>query len=651
MPLERAMVAGSVRFGNDFDLDCNAGKLRRSGRVLKLERIPTEILLFLVQQRGEIVSREQIVEKIWGKDVHLDTDNSINGAIRKIRQVLRDDPDEPRFIQTVTGKGYRFFAPVGDAGTAEAGVTPGATEEEEPAASVPEPSVDGTPAVEPAVASARPRRWPFLLAAATVLVFAVAAYFRWATPKNDPLRSGGRTMLAVLPFENLTGDANQDYFSDGMTEEMITALGTLDPTHVGVIARTSVMHYKRSSEPMAQIARELGVQYVLEGSVRRDSDKVRITAQLIQMKDQTHLWARQYDRESKDLLVLQSEIAREITDEIQTALGDSKPIPAAEPPMLSPRGYEAYNLYLKGLYFLNKRTIEGFRQAIEYFQQATTEDPNDARAYAGLADSYALMAGYSGAPPAEFASKARAAALRALQLDDKLPEAHAALALVVQNHDYDWQTAEKEFKRAIELNPNYATAHHWYAEHLMWRGRFEEALGESERARELDPLSLIIAADNGATLFYARQYDKAIIQFTAVRDLDPQFPRAALISSAYIQEGKLPEAMAVIEEMSTKSAWHWSMLSYVQSKLGKQKEAEAALRKLVELNQSEPVDPMVMVPPYVGLGENNQAIAWLEKSYTQHSNGLTALNVDPIYDSLRADPRFKDLLRRVGFGR
>jgi TolB-like protein/DNA-binding winged helix-turn-helix (wHTH) protein/Tfp pilus assembly protein PilF len=633
--LDPAKIQDSLKFGDDFELDCVAGQLRRSGRILKLERIPMEVLLFLVQQRGEVVSRQQIVEKIWGTSVHFDTDNSINGAIRKIRQVLKDDPEAPRFIQTVTGKGYRFIAPV---------IRPGT--DPEAAAAAPQSPVHQ----QPAVWFHRRRVQVFgisILATVIVLLAGWGVHARWFEFQTRPLGFGGRTMLAVLPFENLTGDASQEYFSDGMTEEMIAQLGSLDPEHMGVIARTSVMHYKHSPEQLPQISHELGVQYVLEGSVRRDADKVRITAQLIQMRDQTHIWARQYDRETKDLLVLQSEIAREISDEIQTSLGGHKPIAPIVQPTLSPQQYEAYNLYLKGQYFWNKRTAEGFQEAIGYFQQATAIDPSYARAYAGLADVYALIGGYSGAPATQEMSQARAAALRSLQLDDKLPEAHAALALIVQNHDYDWQTAEKEFKRAIELNPNYATGHQWYAEHLAWRGRFEEALRESERARQLDPLSLIIASDNAAILLYSRQYDRAISQFNAVREMDPDFPRSALISAAYVQKGMFAEAQTIVEKkFAAGSSWQLASLAYIYGRTGKRAPAERELRKLLDMNP--PVDPIVIVPAYIGMGNNDQALAWLEKAYAAHSNGLTALKVDPVYDPLRSEPRFQSILRGVG---
>jgi TolB-like protein/DNA-binding winged helix-turn-helix (wHTH) protein/Tfp pilus assembly protein PilF len=637
---EPARVQESVRFGDDFELDFGAGLLRRSGRILKLERIPLEVLLYLVQQRGELVTREQLVEKVWGKNVYLDTDNSINGAIRKIRQALKDDSEQPRFIQTITGKGYRLIAPVVD----PAVVNPGA--EPKPAIAAPQSSSRE----DSAAGFSRGRLVGIsILATVIVLIAAWVVYVRWFEFRVRSLGSGGRTMLAVLPFENLTGDASQEYFSDGMTEEMITELGSMDPEHMGVIARTSVMHYKHSPEQLQQIAHELGVQYVLEGSVRRDADKVRITAQLIQMSDQTHLLARNYDRETKDLLVLESEIAREISGEIQTVLGQRKPIAPALQPTLSPQGYEAYNLYLKGQYFWNKRTMEGFQEAIGYFQQATVKDPGYARAYAGLAGVYALIGGYSGAPTPQFMPQARAAALRALQLDDNLPEAHAALALIVQNYDYDWQTAEKEFKRAIELNPNYATGHHWYAEHLAWEGRFEEAVRESERARQLDPLSLIIASDHAAILLYSRQYDRAITQFSAVREMDPNFPRASLIFGAYVQKGMFAEAQAVIEsEFTTGSSWQLAYLGYIYGRTGKRVQAEGELRKLLDLNRRQALNPMVIVPAYLGMGNNDQAMAWLEKAYAVHSNSLTALKVEPIYDPLRGDPRFQNLLRRVG---
>jgi TolB-like protein/DNA-binding winged helix-turn-helix (wHTH) protein/Tfp pilus assembly protein PilF len=647
VPPHPASISEPIRFGDHFELDARAYQLRRSGRLLKLERIPMELLLLLVEQQGQIVTRDQIIERVWGKDVFLDTDNSINAAVRKIRLALKDDPEQPRFVQTVTGRGYRFIALVPGAGTSS---PPSDSLSRELV-----PAEDITASQTPHHRISRVRLRPALLAILVVLIVALGSFVQWSRSRAHPQPTTARFMLAVLPFENLTGDPTQDYLSDGLTEEMITQLGNLDPQYLGVIARTSVMHYKNSQASLDQIGRELGVQYVIEGSVRRDSNHLRVTAQLIHTTDQTHVWARQYDRELKGLLALQGEIAQEIADEIQLTLGDRKPITTAPQSALSPPQYEAYDLYLKGQYFFNKRTAAGFQEAIKYFQQATARDPNYARAYTGLADAYALMGGYSGFPQTEHILKARAAALRALQIDPSLAEAHTALALIVQNYDWDWQTAEKEFRRAIKLNPNYATAHHWYAEHLMWRGRFDEALQESERARQLDPLSLIIAADNGAILFFSRQYDRAIEKWRSVLEMDPDFPRANLILIAYVEKGMFAEALAVVEKhrpvTPARAPWsYWSSLAYVYGRSGQTAQARHAFNELLRSNQRHPIDPRIIAWNYAGMGDKDQALAWLEKAYALHSNELVSLKVNPAYDLLRSDPRFQNLLLRVGLG-
>jgi len=624
-----------IRFGEDYELDPGAYELRRASRALKLERIPMEILLLLLEQKGQLVTREQIVKRIWGDGIFLDTDNSINGAIRKIRQVLRDDSDNPRFIQTVTGRGYRFVAVC---------VTDAQDRVTLPAVAQSVPPLPTQPQAE--IRRHNLNILPPSLVIGILLIAVATAYFLWIRPHVQLRSASGRQMLAVLPFENLTGDASQEYFSDGLTEKMISQLGNLDPQHLGVIARTSVMHYKGNQTPLEQIGHELGVQYVIEGSVRRDANKVRITAQLIQTKDQTHIWARKYDRELKGLLTLQDEIARQVAAEIQLTLVDRKP--AA--PLLSASQYEGYDLYLKGQYFLDKRNVSDLDEAIGYFQRALSKNPKDARAYAGLADAYSLMAGYSSRPQGEFVSRARASALKALEIDDRLPEAHAALALIVQNNDWDWQTAEKEFRRAIELNPNYATAHHWYAEHLMWRGRFDEALQESERARQLDPLSLIIAADNGAILFFSRQYDLAVEKFRSVLEVDPDFPRAHLVLRVLVEKGNFVEARSILEEQRNKMAtpWYWCNLAHIYGRSGQATKARDALHELLTENQHKTIDARIVAAAYAALGDKEQTLAWLERAYIQHSNELTALKVDPGYDFLRGDPRFQDLLQRVG---
>ena len=517
-----------------------------------------------------------------------------------------------------------------------------------------EPAADAD-AIAPGSETANRRRWQWVavIVVGAAMIAGLLAMLKRSRPEHSAQLADvrGRTMLAVLPFENLTGEEGQEYFSDGLTEEMIAQLGRLDPQKFGVIARTSVMHYKHTSEKMDQIGRELGVQYVLEGSVRRDSGKVRINAQLIEVAGQTNLWSQEYDRELTNLLAVQAEIALEISDEIQLTLGGPKLSAPAHPASLTPQAYQAYDLYLKGLFFWNKRTVAGFQQAIDYFQQAIAKDPNYAPAYAGLANSYTLFTGYSLSPASQYMTKARAAALRALDLDETLPEAHSALALIVENYDWDWNAAEKQYRRAIELNPNYATAHQWYAEYLTWRGRFDEALRESEIARRLDPLSLIIAADQGEIFYYSRQYVQAIERFKTVVEMDENFPRAHMVLYSYIANGQHQEALSDIERwrpMSGEGPEVWEAQAFAEGRSGNLEKARDALRKLTEANKKEELDPGVFVFANLGVGDNEQAIAWLQKGYEKHSNVLTTLKVEPAFDPLRGDARFQELQRRVG---
>ena len=631
------VVRQVVSFGHDFELDVESRTLRRGGRGVRLERIPMEILRLLVVHAGEVVSREQIVEHIWGSGVALDSDNSINGAIRKIRQVLKDVPEHPRFIQTITGTGYRFIAPVVDPDSGEA-----ASSTSDRAA-----AAEPAPPTEPGASQPGSRVWLRWAAALTAVVGIVSAWFVWSGTARQA-HPGERVMLAVLPFENLTGDAAQEYFSDGLTEEMIAQLGQLDPHRLGVIARTSVMPFKHNRQGLAGIGRQLGVQYVLEGSVRRDAGRVRIAVQLIQLADQTHLWARQYDRESLDLLRVQADISQAVADEIKLAF-DGR---GSSDAILSPQAFDAYDLYLKGRYQWNKRSRDGFRQAIEYFQQALAKDPNYARAYAGLADTYALMSTYGFAPAADVMPRARAAAVRALEIDDTLGEAHTSLALIVQMHEWNWQGAEQEFRRAIELDSNYVTARHWYAEHLALTGRFDEALAESARARQLDPLSLILAADHGAILYFSRQYDRAIEQFRAVLAVEPNFGRAQLIVAAYAQNGQFDAARAHLQnwQKTEDGPWIWAWMAYLDGRAGRIADARRALQEMEKANRRAQLDPAwLSATAYAGMGQKDVVLAWLQRAYTDHSNAVLTLKVDPIFDPVREDPQFHALLRRVGF--
>ena len=639
---------GKYRFGA-FELRTQTRELYKHGVRLKLRPQAYQVLALLLEHAGEGVTREELRERVWPSNTFVDFENGVNTAIKQLRASLNDSAAEPRYIETLPKLGYRMIVPV----EFEAGLAGerAAETKEESGGAMNVREVAASPTAGPI--GSRKRLWFTAAAVSALAIACLVAFLKWPRTHLTSQRAAPavRIMVAVLPFENLTGDESQDYFSDGLTEEMIAQLGRLDPKEFGVIARTSVMHYQHTSEKVDQIGSELGVQYLLEGSVRRDSDKVRINAQLIEVGGQRQLWAQQYDRELTNLLVVQAEIAREISDSIQLTLGSPEHSETVPHTTLTPQAYQAYDLCLKGLYFWNKRTEPGLHQAIVYFQQAIAKDPNYAPAYAGLANSYALVPGYTLAPAAKYMPKAREAALRALQIDDELPEAHVALALTLENYDWDWSNAEKEYRRAIELNPNYATAHHWYAEFLTWQGRFDEALRESEFARRLDPLSLIIATDRAAIFYFARQYDRAVEQYQSALEMDPSFGRAHLVIDAYMQQGRFTEAEAELGQWRRQSGDGTntnSRLVYLYGRMGQKDKARAELKKLEAMTQTLRPDPVAMAMAYLGVGNNDAALSSLERAYAQRSNLLTALKVEPVYDPLRDDPRFQELLRRVG---
>jgi TolB-like protein/DNA-binding winged helix-turn-helix (wHTH) protein/Tfp pilus assembly protein PilF len=627
-----SLISYLYAFG-DFRLDAKNRVLRKGEKPIALIPKAFEVLLLLIEHSGQVVSKDELMRTIW-PDSFVEESN-LTQTVFMLRKALGETAEQ-RYILTVQGRGYRFAPEVkeisGSVALAPDPWTP------PPQIEVPQPG--------PIDHRWGNKRWLVTGAVLLILAAAFTAYFRWSNSHIQAQKEGSRVMLAVLPFENLTGDPAQEYFSDGLTEEMISHLGVLDPKGLGVIARTSVMHYKNNQPQLGQIGSELGVQYVLEGSVRRDAGKVRVSAQLIQLSDQTHLWARQYDRDLSNLLGLQGEIAQEIGDEIQVTLGEDKSAPAISKAQI-PKSYEAYDLYLKGRYFWNKRTPEGFEEAIKYFQQAIAKDPDYARAYAGLADCYALLPGYTmSIPSTQVLPKARTAALKALQLDEGLAEAHTSLALITENYDWDWQTAEKEYRRAIDLNPNYATAHHWYAEYLTWNGRFDEALRESERARQLDPLSLIIAADNAMIFYYSRQYDRAEKGLDAVLEMEPTFSRAHMVRSVYVQTGQFTKALADLDKYNPDNT-PWERV-YVLGRWGHPTEAQHAMEELRQLDRRHPVDPGAFAWAYIGMGKKDETLAWLDKAYARHSNIMNTLKVEPGWDPLRNDPRFQSLERRVG---
>ena len=636
------MPTDLVKFGDGLELNRSSYELRRSGRVLKLERIPLDILFLLVERKGQLVTREDIIEEIWGKDVFLDTDSSINGAIRKIRHALKDDPENPAFVQTVTGKGYRFIALVTEAAAPN---PEGGVKKLESTAVIQEARATLATRPEPRMFW---KLWPWVVAIAVLMVVVLAGSIyelRLRTRSQSDVVQG-RVMLAVLPFANLSNDPEQEYFSDGLTEETITDLGELNPERLGVIARTSAAAYKHTNKTIAQIGCELGVDYILEGSVRREGGFARISAQLIRVKDQVHLWAHNYDRETGGLLALQNELGRAIAQQVQVKL--APPYGGRSTNKYAPNP-EAYELYLKGLFYLNQRTFAEIDKSAEYFHRSMVKDPGFALAYAGLADSYVANAIRS---PQDFYPKAKAAASRALELDD-LAEAHCALGAEKADFEYDWQGAEQEFKRAIELNPNYAEARFRYAwTYLTPLGKSEEAITEMKKALELDPFSRIYNTVFGLTYFYARRYDEARAQFTKAIELNPDFfvtyYHLAWLDS---QMGLYPTAISELTKGRLLSGDD-SVVKDAESQdvtLRKAFAAQGAPGFWQQLLKSGPQIGEFDNPQlYARLGAKQKALECLDRNYEERRPLGTLLNVDPAFDSLRSDQRFGDLVRRVG---
>jgi TolB-like protein/DNA-binding winged helix-turn-helix (wHTH) protein/Tfp pilus assembly protein PilF len=639
------MEGGSnYRFG-PFELRTGAHQLSKGGTKVKLSGQPYLILEVLLSRAGEIVTREELRQKLWPADTFVDFEHGLNTSVKKLRQALCDSAEAPRYIETAPRLGYRFIATVEVLPERK----PQSLVEAEPAASLSPIVVSDTPP------RARIRRSIFAFAFVVVVLFALIWYMQstgriksWRDSSSAGLAVNPRKVIssiAVLPLENLSNDSSQDYFTEGMTDELINDLAQLGGLRV--TSRTSVMRYKGGTKTVPQIAQELGVDALIEGTVERVDNRVRIRVQLIDAATDRHLWAHSYDHELKDVLLLQSTAAHDIATEIEgQVVASPNQLHALNERAVQTDAYEAY---LKGRFFWNKRTLPSLQQAVKYFQQAIAFDPSYARAYAGLAESYAIM-GYMVSPSNEPALKGRAAARRAIELDDQLPEAHTALGFIAENHDWDWRTAEQEYQRAIQLNPNYATGHQLYAECLALQGRFDEAFPEIERARQLDPLSLIIATDNGAILFFAHQYDRAIEQFRAVLEMDPNFPRAHMLIIAYVQKGLFADALADVERLrrSEETGWTWGTIAYTYGRSGQRAKAKFALEQLERVGRSQVVDPLSFAVAYIGIGDKEKALVWLQRAYQWHSSSLTALKVDPTYDPLRNDPRFQALVGRIG---
>jgi TolB-like protein/DNA-binding winged helix-turn-helix (wHTH) protein/Flp pilus assembly protein TadD len=634
---------GRLRFGV-FELDLRAGELRKHGLRVRLQEQPVRVLATLLAHAGEVVSREELQKELWSADTFVDFDHGLNKAINKIREALGDSAESPRFVETVARRGYRFIAEVKVADAA--------------ASLEPEIESRGSPEAEQRdfaetagkIRTANnPRTSLVWKVAGCALLFFVTSLAIWKihfwTPAHPIIRS-----LAVLPLESLSSDASQDYFADGMTDELISDLGQISALRV--ISRTSVMGYKHARKPLPQIARELNVDAVVEGTVLRSGDQVRITAQLIEASTDRHLWSQSYEGELRDTLVLQNKVAKAIAEQIRINLNPQEQAALKKAKIVDP---EAYESYLKGRYFWNKRTADGLKVARAYFEQAIEVDPKYARAYSGLADTYALLGDwqYAVMTPKEAFPKAKSAAIKSLELDSGLGEAHNSLAVCLDGFDWDFDAAGKEFQRAIELNPGYATARHWYAWHLSLVGRNEEAILEMRKAENLDPLSLIINVDLAELLILAHSYDESIRQSKKAIEMDNDFALAHnQLGQAYLQKHMNGEAVAELQnavQLSDGSPTCLANLARAYAASGRKGEAEKILGDLKR--RSNPNSSFVpeIATIYVALGDQDQAMEWLEKGYEERFNPGVLLR--PGFDPLRSEPRFKDLLRRIGFPR
>ena len=634
-------LSGCLRFGV-FEVDLRAGELRKQGLRVRLQEQPFQVLTMLLEHGREVVTREELQKRVWPADTFVDFDQGLNKAINKIREALGDSAESPRFVETVARRGYRFLAEVTVIAAApQSGSWPAIETASE--------TRDRNSTIHSNKQPAARRRVPYLAWGISISVLVLVSVMLTAWTLHSRRRPTIRS-LAVLPLESLSGDASQDYFADGMTDELITALSQISALRV--ISRTSVMPYKGVRKPLVQIARELNVDAVVEGTVLHSGNRVRIAAQLIEAPADKHLWAHDYEGDLRDTLALQNQVARAIAEHIRISLNPQEEAALKNIKVVNP---EAYVSYLKGRYFWNKRTTDGLRVAVAYFNQALDEDPNYAWAYSGLADTYALLGDwqYAVMTPKEALPKAKAAAIKALELNSTLGEAHNSLAFCLDGFDWDFESAEKEFRRAIDLNPGYATAHHWYAWHLSLVGRNSEAIAEMRKAQNLDPLSLIINADLAELLLIAHFYDESIEQSRKTIEMDPNFGLAHnQLAQAYLQKQDYDEAIEELQkaiQLSGGSPTSMANLARAYAASGRRNDALQLLNDLRKPSHTGYSHASEIATIYVALGDQNQAMTWLEKSYEERFNPGVLLR--PGFDPLRSDPRFQDLLRRIGLNR
>jgi TolB-like protein/DNA-binding winged helix-turn-helix (wHTH) protein/Tfp pilus assembly protein PilF len=625
-----------IRFGV-FEVDLQAGELRKNGLKVRLQEQPFQILVMLLARPGEVVAREELQHKLWPPETFVDFEVGLNTAIKRLRDALGDSAESPRYLETLPRRGYRFIAPVEEASTSTSSIR----------------GIEKTGAGIAAPSSKRSRstRIGIRVLSLAGLIGLLVAIYAGALRQRLWKKLGAVRIesIAVLPLRNISNDPEQDFFADGMTDALVTNLGKISA--LNVISRTSVMRYRNTQVPLPEIARELKVDALVEGTVTRSSNRVRITANLVQANPEKQLWAESYEGDLRDVLALQSQVASAIAQQVEVKL-----TPAEHERLSGSRSVdpEAYRLYIKGRYFWVKRNEESINRAVDYFRQAIEHDPGYAAAYSGLADCYSSL-GFAfdvgSQPPRDAQPKAKAAALKALELDSSLADAHNSLAFAKLNYDWDWQGAEAEFKRCLELNPGYSHGHHWYAHFLLSSGRLNEALAESARALELDPLSPIINAHLGWHHIYTRQYDRAIEQLTKTLELDPHYGLAFWYRGlAYAQKKMYPEALRELgsaRDLLPGNLVLESDIGNVYAVSGNKRAAESVIAELKQESAHRYANPYQIALIYAGLGQRDQTFEWLEKAYRGRSDLLVYFKVDPRLDPIRSDSRFAALLRRI----
>jgi len=619
-----------VQFGV-FELDLQHAALRKQGVKVKLQEQPLKILQLFLENPGEIVTREELRKHIWPGNTFVEFDKGLYSAVARLRDTLGDNSESPRFIETVARRGYRFIAPVMVPEFASPSFRPRCE----------------SPETRPPSSAARTLVWSrlavsllaglaggaFLLA--IILGLNVAGSREWLYTRTHPIHS-----IAVLPLENLSHDPDQEYFADGMTDELITELA--HDSGLRVISRTSAMYYKGTKKTLPQIARELNVDAVIEGSVLRVGGQVRVTAQLIQANGDQPLWAHSYERNLRDVLALQGDVATGIVRGVRATLR-----PSEAPHVVNPEAYEAY---LRGRHDFNNATSEtDLERSIGDFELAIAKDPQSAFGYSGSAVAYAALADFYRAPN-DVMPKAKDAATRALELDETLSEAHDALGWVEFAYQWNWLVAEQHLKRALELNPGNALAHDHYAYYLATRGK-SEAFAENQTARELDPLSLTILADSSFYFYMLRQYDRAIEQGKRALELDKNCSTCrTYIALAEVQKGEFKEALDVVApvKFTTAAPIDVATTGSILALAGERERALNIAKDMQATVKHRYVCPYEMATTYTALGDKEKAFAWLQEAVRAHSICVIWLNNEPRFDPLRSDPRFSALVRQVG---